>query len=431
MDIMLFFPFVFFSYIVIFNYNRRGVDVFTYLVAIYAFSAFSSIFVDAMDLYKNFDIFKHPLGIVAPLSYCLLIGICLIPYKVFNSSKISTIEVVKNSRYNKVIWFYFFFFIFMILVSLTRINEIIQMQAMAQLRDNFYHGDADMIWSNYTGIFRYVVAISSLLSGSAYILILFFFYNLAILNKPLWFNIITLLGSLNPLIQSVMIADRSCFIHWTLIFILCFVLFYKKMPDSARKQFKIFGLILTSIIFMYIAAVTVSRFGDDVGGDISDVYSSIVYYTGSSYIQYCNFFNVLDYNSPFSLAPLFPLTYWLNGWPGYFEQSEIVEAVYHHGVSNFSTFLGMILSMSGRIVMCLFVLVYYTVSRIMLYRKDITYLSVRKMIYFFIVVLIVNNGLFGYFYMQYSSTCIIAVWFMLAVYLSSKRTHSEKVIKIQ
>ena len=418
MDIMLFFPFVFFSYIVIFNYNRRGVDVFTYLVAIYAFSAFSSIFVDAMDLYKNFDIFKHPLGIVAPLSYCLLIGICLIPYKVFNSSKISTIEVVKNSRYNKVIWFYFFFFIFMILVSLTRINEIIQMQAMAQLRDNFYHGDADMIWSNYTGIFRYVVAISSLLSGSAYILILFFFYNLAILNKPLWFNIITLLGSLNPLIQSVMIADRSCFIHWTLIFILCFVLFHKNLSSKAKKQFSIIGIILIALISTYFFAVTISRFGD--GGDIGDTYSSLVYYSGSSYIQYCNFFNVLDYNAPFSLAPLLPLTYWLAGLPGYFEQSEVVESIYHHGVSNFSTFLGMILSMSGRTVMCIFVVVYYTISRKLLYRRDLSSLSVKKMIYFFIVVLIVNNGLFGYFYMSYSSTCVILIWVYLATFLSNK-----------
>ncbi len=418
MDLMLFLPFVFFFAIFLRNYNRRGLDVYTYLVSIYAFSAFFSIFVDAMNLYKDFDVFKHPLGLIAPISYCILIYACLYPYKKLNSSKITSFEIVKNRRYNIIVWIYFMFFVFMILVSLTRISEIIQMQAMSQLRDSFYHGDADMIWSSYTGVFRYVIAMSSLLSGSAYILILFFFYNLAVLKKPLWFNIITLLGSVNPLIQSILIADRSGFIHWTLIFILCFVLFHKNLSSKAKKQFSIIGIILIALISTYFFAVTISRFGD--GGDIGDTYSSLVYYSGSSYIQYCNFFNVLDYNAPFSLAPLLPLTYWLAGLPGYFEQSEVVEGIYHHGVSNFSTFLGMILSMSGRTVMCIFVVVYYTISRKLLYRRDLSSLSVKKMIYFFIVVLIVNNGLFGYFYMSYSSTCVILIWVYLATFLSNK-----------
>ena len=40
-------------------------------------------------------------------------------------------------------------------------------------------------------------------------------------------------------------------------------------------------------------------FGDDVGGDQSDVFASLVYYSGSSYIQFCNFFNTLSYDAPF------------------------------------------------------------------------------------------------------------------------------------
>lgn len=418
MDIMIYFPLVFFGILFSRNYKKKGIDIYGYLLLIYTFSAFFSIFVDSLNLYKEYDIFKHPLGIVAPLFYCVLIAICLAPYKVFNSGIIKKIQIVNISRYNKVVYASFLLFVLMILVSVSRIQDIFVAQSLASVRDGFYHGDAEFVWSGYSGWFRYFIGIASLLSSSSYILILFFFYNITILQKPFWFNIITLLGSFTPLIQSVFIADRSGFIHWTLVFVMSFVLFYKMMLPRARKQFVCVGAFLFSMVLLYFVSVTISRFGDDVGGDQSDVFASLVYYSGSSYIQFCNFFNTLSYDAPFSLAPLFPLTYWLCGWPGYFEQCLLVEQVYHHGVSNFSTFLGMILSMSGRVVMCLFVLIYYFISMGVVRRNQLSFLTVKKMIYFFIIVLILNNGLFGYFYMSYSSTCNIIIWIFLAKYLS-------------
>lgn len=420
-DVMVYFPFLYFCILLVLNFKKRGVDIYIYLMLIYTFSAFCSIFVDSLNLYNEFDIFRHSLGLAAPLSYCLLLSICFAPFKIFNSNKIRVIETVNVARYDKIIWIFFALFILMVAASTTKIQDILVAQSLASIRDDFYHGDAEFAWSGYSGWFRYFIAIASLLSGSSYLLILFFFYNITILRKPLWFNIVTLLGSFTPLIQSLFIADRSGFIHWLLIFILSYVLFKGLMTRKDKKPFAIFGIMILSLIFFYFISVTISRFGEDVGGDIADVYSSLIYYTGSSYLQFCNFFNVLDYDAPFSLTPLFPLTYWLCGWPGYFEQAQVVEHFYKHGVSNFSTFLGMILSMSGRIVMFIFVFIYYAISRKVTIRKNASYLTVKKMIYFFIVVLVVNNGLFGYFYMSYSSTCTIIIWIFLASYLSNKK----------
>lgn len=421
MDIMLFFPFLFFSSLFLINYRKQGLDVYSYLILIYAFSAFNSIFVDMLNLYRDFDIFKHPLGFIAPLSYCLLIAICLYPFKKFKSNKIVSIEPINIHRYNYIIWIFFFIFLLMIAASSAKLNEILFTQTMASVRDSFYHGDAESVWSNYSGWFRYFIAIISLLSASCYVLILFFFYNIAVLKKPIWFNFITLLGSLTPLIMSIYIADRSGFIHWLLIFCLCFVIFRKQMSPKAKKQFSVFGLVILSFIFIYFISVTISRFGEDVGGTSDDVYTGLIYYCGSSYIQYCNFFNTLDFDSPFSLSPLFPLSYWLFGLPSYFEQCEIVEKIYHHGVSNFSTFLGMILSMSGRFVMTIFVFIYFIVSTKFTYRPNISIITLRKLVLFFIVVLIVNNGLFGYFYMSYSSICNILIWIFISRFLTKKR----------
>ena len=420
MDLMIFFPFIIFFSVFLYNYRYRGLDIFTYLILLYTSCSFFSIFLDSLNLYRDFDIFKSSLGIIAPLSYCGLLLICMKPFKSFNSNSIIKIESVNIKRYKTVIYIYFALFVLMLLVSSTKINEILQAQTMAALRDDFYHGNAESVWSSYSGWFRYFVAIMSLLSATSYLLILFFFYNIVVLKTSLRFNIITLIGSLTPLIQSVFIADRSGFIYWLLIFMVSFVLFRKMMTKKDKKIFGIFRLIIITVLLLYFITVTVSRFGEDTGGTIRDVYYSLVYYTGSNYIQFCNFFNHLPLESPTSLTPIFPLTYWILGLPGYFEQCEVVEKVYHHGVSNFSTFLGLILSMGGRIVMCLFVVVYYNIAMKVVKRNDPQILSVKKLIYFFIVVLVVNNGLFGYFYMSYSSTCNIIIWIFLASYLTDK-----------
>lgn len=414
---MIYFPFIFFGILFIKNYIKRGLDVYSFLILLYVVSSLFSIFVDSLNLYRYFDIFKYPLGLFAPFVYCFLLAICFYPFKKFNSNKIKEFKSINEKWYNLIVWIFFGIFILMLAVSYNRLSEIITTQTLSAIRDDFYHGNAESIWSNYTGWFRYFIAIMSLLAKSSFILILFFFFNVAILHKSLGFNIITLLGSSIPLIQSLYIADRSSFIQWLLIFCLSFVIFRRHMSIKVYRQFVLYGCIIFTLLIIYLAAVSISRFGEEAG---SSVYDALVYYAGSSYIQFCNFFNVLDSDAPFSLSPLFPFTYWILGMPGYFEQCEVVESYYRHGVSNFSTFLGMILSMSGKLVMFFFVFVYYNISNILLKRKNLNSISFRQLTLFFIVVLIPTNGLFGYYYMSYSSVFDIIIWLMISYFVTKK-----------
>lgn len=415
---MICFPFLYFSCLLIWNVRKRGFDVYAYIVLIYTVSAFFSIFVDAMNLYAVYDIFDHPRGIIAPITYCGLLTICFEPFKKFNSNKINKISNINGKKYNYIVYVFFILFIFNILVSITRLHEIIINNLLNSIRNDFYNGETEFVWSRYSGMFRYFVALCSLVSPCSVLMILFFFINISFLKKSLLFNCITILGSLSRLIQSIFIADRSGFIHYIIIIGLCFVLVKSHLSRKTLKYIYATGLFVLSILFYYIISVTISRFGGADEGNMESVFGSLIYYAGSSYIHFCNFFNVLNIDAPVSLVTLFPLTYWLLGMPGYFEQAAIVENYYHHGVSNFSTFLGMIMSISGRFVMLLFVFIYYTICSKIIHRKYKEHISIKKLIYFFIVVLIVSNGLFGYYYMSFFSIINVLIWVCIARWIT-------------
>lgn len=417
---MIAFPFVYFSCLLLWNIHKRGFDIYAYIVLIYTLSSFFSIFVDAMNLYSVYDIFKHPLGILAPLSYCLLLTICFEPFKKFRSNQIKKVTFINIKHYDLIVYISFALFIITIILSITRISDIIMNNALADIREDYSKGRAESMWSNYSGILRYVVALTAIISPCSVILILIFFINLAFLKKSFWFNLMTILGSLSKLIHSIYIADRSGFIQYILILGLCFVLTRAHIPNKTLKKVYVCGIGIISLLVLYLSAVTISRFGGQDGSDTNSVYSSLIYYAGSCYIQYCNFFNCLDIDAPFSLVPILPFTYWIQGLPDYFEQADIVEKYYHHGVSNFSTFLGMIMSMSGKIVMIAFVFIYYYIASKVVYRKNRQTITIKKLIQFFIVVLIVVNGITGYYYMSFSSVFIILIWLILGRWLKLK-----------
>lgn len=424
---MIYFPFLFFSGLLIWHIRKQGFDVYAYVLLIYVISSLLSIFLDLFNLYNVFDIFKHPLGFIAPIVYCLLLTISCEPFKYFHSNNIKHITRINEKHYNYVVYMFFILFVINFVISISKIQDIILNNALGSVRDNFYHGDAEFMWSAYSGWFRYFIAICSLLSPCSVLMILFFFINISFLKKSFLFNLITLFGSFSRLIQSLFIADRSGFIHYIIIAILCFILVKSHFSKEMLRRTYFSGILILSLLLFYIISVTISRFGGADGSNLESIYDSLVYYGGQSYIHFCNFFNVLDLNAPISLVSILPLTYYFLGLPSYFEQAEIVESYYHHGVSNFSTFLGMILSISGKFVMFLFVFIYYVISSKIIHRRHKSRISIKKIIYFFIVVLVVSNGLFGYYYMAYVSIVHILIWIIIARWITVRNNNIKSL----
>ncbi len=393
-------------------YKKQGFDVYTYILFIYLVGAFFGVLLDSMDLYVDFDYPKKSIGFIAPLSYCLLLFLCIRPFNAFKSNSIKHITSINEKVYNFIVYFYFCIFVIILLASLMRIGEVMNAQNLAAMRSEFYQGDAASVWSSYSGFPRLILAGLSLWSGSGVIMLLFFFVNIIKFKKKLWFNIITLLGATTPLVLALYSMDRSSFINWFLVFGLLYVIFRKQLKAKDLKSFMILIIPVIMLMVVYLYRVTLSRFGEQSGGNAFD---GFVYYAGQSLFHYCYFFNDLDINAPFSLVELFPFTYnKILNQPSYFEQCEIVSNYCHYGVSNFSTFLGMILSMSGKIVMLIFVFLYIVLINKIIFRPNKETISLKQLIYFFIVAKVVVNGLFGYCYLEYMSTIYIITWILYA-----------------
>lgn len=411
-------PFVYFTLLFLYSVRKQGFDVYAYLLLIFIISSFFSIMFVENNLYSQSSVPTYPIGIFAPISYCLLLTICLQPFKRFESNKLKTLtDNINMKRYNLVVYVFFGIFVLLLAISVTKIQDIAMAQNLASMRQDFYNGDQEDIWSHFQGLQRYLIAGISMIASSCRILIIFFFINIIYLKKSIWFNIMTLLGSMTSLILSLYIVDRSGFVMWIMLFGFIFVLFKTNLKFKHIKPYLLMALPLAVVIIAYLVLVTLSRFGEQQGGNAMD---GVIVYAGQSFLNYCNFFNHLGFDAPFSLQPLFPLIYKLLGLPNYFEQCAIVEAYYHHGVSNFSTFLGCILSISGKTVMFLFVLFYIAVCNAFLNRKDKENISLKKLVLFLIVGIIPANGLFAYPYYNYAMTIVILIWLFFARFLTNK-----------
>lgn len=409
MIVVTFFFFLLWFY---FAYKRVGLDTYTYFILLFLITTGFSVLMDCKDLYAEFGNPHKSVGFIAPSVYCLLLYCCIHPYKRFSSNQIRIVTGINEKVYNNIVYVYFALFLLMFGASVTKIDQIIATQNLATLRNDFYHGEIENVWSSFNGYTRIIVGILSLWSSSSLLMLLFFMINITQLKRSLFFNLMTLLGSTTPLLLSLFIMDRSSYVHWFLLLGSMLVLFRKQIDHSKSKQLLLIGIPLLSIMIVYVVKLTISRFGSDSGGD---TINGLIYYAGQSMIHFCYFFNDLRNDAPFSLVELFPFTYnFILHLPSYFEQCGVVENYCNYGVSTFSTFLGIILSMSGKTILITYVLIYNRVATRITYRQSLNAISFRKLVFFFAISLIVVNGLFGYCYLGYTSILQISTWLIIA-----------------
>ena len=411
---MIALPFVYFLIWLLYSLRRRGLDVYTYILTLYTAISFCSILLDAEKLYSD-DCLHLELGFFAPILYCLLLTICIVPF-----SKIRS-PLPVNTRINDrfltfVVYAYFVIFLIVLVTAFSRINEIIVNNAFDQVRRDAYSGDNESFYNHLSGIQRYIAGIAGELATSAYFLIFIFFYNLAFNKKSIIFNVITLLSSCPQLICSINQADRSQFFYWIIMVGLAYTIFHKYLSKSAKKRVLLVLLAFGAIFLAYLLAVSVARFSyrdDNTSG-------GIINYAGQSYINFCNFINYLHPNYH-SLCELFPITHtYILDEPNYFESCEIIRKETNIVIYGFSTFLGFIYSISGGIVLLLFVLLYFYITTVSLPKK-------RGSFYYFIKIwclsLVVVLGIFTHFYSFPNTIFALFIW----LFVGHKATRFNKI----
>ncbi len=379
---------------------------------IYFLTGIASIVLDANNLYE-YNCPKMDLGFFAPISYCLFLYICIKPFgRIFRSDKIKTIYVRNERVIDLFIYFSFGIFLIITLVSFDRINDIILNSAFAEVRREAYMGDRVSFYDAYSGLPRYICALSTFFYPMTYLCIPLLFYNLVFRSKRWYYHIITILASSTSLVSSVLQADRSQFFYWMLLLGFSFTLFkgfFK--PQLLRKVLFIMLPIIVGII-AYFVAVSVARWGEESSG-------GTIRYMGMNYFNYCNFVNNI-WGAPKSLCEIFPFTYFILGKPSYPIAAEIVSKATHMTIAVFPTFLGLIFAISGPIVLLLYIIFFYFTSCNLLRRRSESVITLDKIIKMWIVALVPLLGVFGYFYMENNATLAIFFWLVFG-YLTKKQ----------
>lgn len=407
---MIALPFIYFGIWSIMSWKKRGLDIATYILLIYTVTSFFAIVIDVGNFYDVRTCKNLGLGIIAPILYCLLLTLCISPFYKCRFKLSSPFKPIKNTKwFTTIVYGYFIIFLIVFTVSFTRINEVL-VSNLAEVRNEQYIGETESFYNHLSGMPRYICAMCQILSPSSYIMILFFFYSLSFLNKSKLFNAITIISSATPLLISINIADRSQFFYWVLCLLFCYILFRNHIQQGNKGFIKIVLICLLSLILTYFFMITTSRFSERETGTSG----GIILYAGQSYINFCNFINYLrhDYHS---LCVIFPFTnqFILDG-DGYFAICSKVEMATNMQISVFSTFLGLIYSITGFIPMLLYVFVYRFIAIIFLgkYSSD-NVITMNRLIKIFIVALVPVLGLFGHFYMGSSATVALVVWLIM------------------
>lgn len=417
---MIAIPFIVFGSLFVWTWRRQGFfSIGTYIMLLYTIISLMSIFLDANNFYAH-SCKKLQIELFPPLLYCFLLIVCFYPYITKKLPRISPYVSPGSGRWLDVMTYgYFAIFCIILYVSLTRIEDVVLSNSLAEIRNEQYTGETVSFYDHLLGFPRYLCAACSILAPSGYVMTLIFLFNVAFRKKSVLFHIMTLCGSLSQLLIAINIADRSNFAYWILLMGLGICILFPYFSRKAKVGTVVLLSCLVSVILVYFMAVTISRFDDRSGGTIG----GIVTYSGQSYINFCNFISYVQPED--SLCEIFPLTTRLAGGESYFEVASKVRSTYNLNISVFSTFLGYIYSISGGLVMTLFVLFYNRVSSFVLnHRKQL--LELGDLVRIWAASLVLVLGLFSYFFSFAYCTIALIIWIFLSYRLNPNRRTRRK-----
>lgn len=410
---MIYLPTLFFLVCLIKSIRKNGWNVGAFLYLLYLLTAIASIELDVRNLYQ-YNVVKMDVGFLPPILYCLLLWLCISPFERVGEKYIQKVSIKNSKILDYSVYFYFAIFLIIVAVASTRINEILFNSSLAAVRKDVYNEEAYSFYNHLNGIPRYICALSTFFIAGSYLMILVFIFNVAYGRKSVIFNLMTLAGSTCQLLTSIMQADRSQFVYCVLVFVFAITIFWGVFQKKDKLRILTYLSPLGVAIIVYFVAVSLSRWGDEGS---TGVEGGTIIYAGQNFFNFCNFLH-LCWNTPISFCEIFPLTYYLTGQENYFEWCMVVEKSTHVFMSNFSTFLGLICSISGPFFMILYVVIFRIIANRITKRlmsqevvNQITFSEVLKV---WIVGLVPLLGIFGSFYSMYGASVALISWIFIA-----------------
>ena len=120
-------PFIYFTFLAIYLMRKNGgIDISSFLVLIYAFSAFCSIMLDLLDLYNMNGVYeKTGISPLATLCYGTLITLAVLPFRHIQSSKIKDIDLQKEWIVDTLSWILIITFLTTVISSFSTMDKVL------------------------------------------------------------------------------------------------------------------------------------------------------------------------------------------------------------------------------------------------------------------------------------------------------------------
>jgi len=411
-------PFIYFSIISLVLYFRKGkrIDFSVIISAMFAVSGFFSILIDVFGL-RNSDTANYSISFLASFSYCALITLCLLPFIRYSNLKITTARPLRNSALLKlfavlsVLWF-------MTLVYFS-LDTFVTMLAsnMGEMRLKVYAGEVESSLSYIPGGLRPIMILFNSIFKCSWVLIFLAFFSRYVQRLPVIYFWLYLFSSLSGPYNSVIGADRSGVAYWVLTAVGAYLLFNPFINKKEKKSLAKVGVIIISVLGVYLTMMTISRFSESTlfGGNDS-TQGSLIYYFGISYINFCNFFD--NYTPPFSnLGILFPFTsqYLFGMKTGATLIQEKMTLATGFECGTFYTYMGQIIMGAGRFAAIVFCFLYSLISFLVLPSTiKRSGALIHELYLYFMLITVLYLGLFVYYYTSpYITFSVFFFYFLL------------------
>lgn len=423
---MLAVPFIYFSFLGLYMYRKRKkIDLAILICIIYAISGFVGLFMgDPGERVKGYHI-----SVIAAVSYCALLTMCLFPIAKFSHLGIKSISPVKNEKLLRALsWAAIIWFLIFVIGSWSQFHGIITGDMLA-LRTALYNGTADDSYIvSMPFPIRFILSSFSYIFGCYWILIFLAFYCLLIQKLPIKYFLFFLIASLSCPWGAVLGIDRSAVAGYLFSFAGIVVFFWPFMEKKIRRWTVILGSVIIGALIAYLAVITISRFGGVKGEDMEGVNNSLLFYIGHSYLYFCYYFDNFD-NPAKMLNLIFPfISKFVFGSEvlGGMRINAYLESKVGGDYGYFYTFLGQIQITAGHIVMIVFCILFFIISNNLLSKRKHGMVTPRYAFLYFFFASFMLLGLFAYFYQSPIITASVVSFLIFFKMLGVRKDNQVK-----
>lgn len=408
-------PFIYFTLFGFLYYrNKRHIDLALIVIAMFAISGFFSILDDYFEL-RRFESINYQITWFASFSYCAIITLCILPFTMGNLSGKRPLPIRNERLFRKFAFVSFIWFLIFMLFSSSAVLRVL-MGDMQELRSVAAEGELDWMVSLPAPI-RLVISVGNLLYGCSWIFIYLAFYSITIQKLPQKYFLYFISVSLAGPMYGITGADRSATAYWIIALIAVFFYFKPFMDSEIKHSIQKYTYFLIGIFVFYLAAMTISRFGDRAAGNggVSGTQGGLIEYLGQTYINFCMYFD--NYDPPIKLFSIvFPFTSkYLLGLPaGGTAIQEIMTAITPFYTGVFYTFIGHIMVGVGRGWALFFTAIYVIASFISIPRLTKKKYSNLLDGYIYIALIsVILLGIFTHYYAVPNRTISLIIMYIL------------------